>query len=150
LDGGPPYWLSLLGGVVLSALRVAGMASDRTVVTDVPSVLAGSVWHACSLSESSALGGLDLSRPFPGVGTSRGRELLHSVRPRQEGGVMAEPGLSDWPGPLGLAGPRSFGLKLSYNTMGRSACWLVNALRHPGIINPDNMQHPDKTLATYV
>jgi hypothetical protein len=35
-------------GVVLSMLRGVGMASDRTEVTAVPSVLARLVWRACS------------------------------------------------------------------------------------------------------
>jgi hypothetical protein len=59
---------------------------------------------------------------------------------------VAEPDLSNWPGLLGLAGPWSSGLKLSYSIVGHSACYLVDALRHPGIVTPDNMQHPDKTL----
>ena len=38
--------VTALGGVVLSELHGAGMASDRTEVTVVPLVLAGSEWHA--------------------------------------------------------------------------------------------------------
>ena len=63
-----------------------------------------------ALVRADALGGLDFSHPFPGVGTARGRELLHSVRLRQKEGVMAGPGLSIWSGPLSSAGLLSFGL----------------------------------------
>jgi hypothetical protein len=38
--------ISAFGGVVLCELRGAGMAYDRTKVIVVPSVLAGSEWHA--------------------------------------------------------------------------------------------------------
>jgi hypothetical protein len=38
---------------------------------------------------------------------------IGSVRLRQRKGAMADPGLSVWPGPLSLAGPRSFGLILA-------------------------------------
>jgi hypothetical protein len=37
--------VTALGGVVFSKLCGAGAASDRTEVTIVPSVLAGSVWR---------------------------------------------------------------------------------------------------------
>ena len=49
---------------------------------------------------------------------------------------MADPGHSDWPSPLSLARPRSFGLKLGFGIAGRPAYLLVNVLRHPGIITP--------------
>jgi hypothetical protein len=65
------------------------------------------------LSEQARLAELDLSPFLPGVGTVRGRELLHGVWLRQRKGVMADPGLSVWLGPRGLAGPRSFGLILA-------------------------------------
>jgi hypothetical protein len=54
LDGGSPYWPSSLGGVVLSTLRGAGMASNGAEVTVVPSVLAGSVQRACSCQSRRA------------------------------------------------------------------------------------------------
>jgi hypothetical protein len=40
--------VTTLGGIVLSVQRGTRMASDRTEVAAVPSVLAGSVRHACS------------------------------------------------------------------------------------------------------
>jgi hypothetical protein len=52
---------------------------------------------------------------------------------------VANPGFSDWPGPLSLAGPRSFRLKLGFNIMGRPACLIFNALRQSGIITPTDM-----------
>ena len=83
--------------------------------------------------------GLDLSPFLLGVETVRGRELLRRMRLRQKEGVMTNLGLSDWPDPLGLVGPRSFGLKLSFGIMGHPACRLVDALRHPGIIAPTSL-----------
>jgi hypothetical protein len=59
-----------------------------------------------------------------------------SVWLRREEGVVADPGFSDWPDPLSLAGPRLFGLNLGFSIMGHSACLLFDALRHPGIITP--------------
>ena len=49
---------------------------------------------------------------------------------------MAAPGLSDWPSPLSLAKPQSFGLKLGFSIAGHPAYLLVDVLRHPGIITP--------------
>ena len=62
----------------MSTLCVAGMVSDRTEVTAIPSVLAGLV-RRHDLVRAGVLGGLDLSRLFQGVRTVRGHELLHSV-----------------------------------------------------------------------
>ena len=59
---------------------------------------------------------------------SRGRDrgkvmrLSSAVQLRQEGGVMADPGLIVRPGLLGLAKPRSFGLFASWCIAGRVAC----------------------------
>jgi hypothetical protein len=65
------------------------------------------------LSEQSRLAKLDLSPFLPGVGTVRGCGPLLRARLRQVGGVVANPGLSIWPSPLGLARPRSYGLSLA-------------------------------------
>jgi hypothetical protein len=46
-----------------------------------------------------------------------------AVRLRQEEGVMADLGLSVWPGLLSLAGPQSFGLSLAGVLQ---ATWLAN------------------------
>jgi hypothetical protein len=88
------------------------------------------------LLEQVRLARLDLSCPFPGVGMARGCELLCSVRLRQEEGVMADLGFNDWPGLLSLSRPRSFGLKLGFSIVGRLACPLFDALKHPGIMTP--------------
>jgi hypothetical protein len=87
-----------------------------------------------ALVRAGALGGLNLSLFLLGVRMVRGHEMLYGVQPMQEGRVMADLGLSDWPGPFSLVGPWLFGLKLSFGNVGRLACWLVNALRHLGII----------------
>jgi hypothetical protein len=52
---------------------------------------------------------------------------------------VADTGFNDWLGPLSLARPQSFGLKLGFNIMGRPACLIFNALRHPGVITPTDM-----------
>ena len=57
LDGGPPYWPSPLSGVVLSMLCGAWMVSNRTEGNFVPSVLAGSVRHACFYQSKRAWSG---------------------------------------------------------------------------------------------
>jgi hypothetical protein len=54
-----------------------------------------------TLVRAGALGGLGLSRPFPGVRALRGHELLHSVS---------------------LARPWSFRIKLSFGIMGHPSC----------------------------
>jgi hypothetical protein len=64
------------------------------------------------LSEQVCLAALDLSPFLQGVGTmvrSCISGVLCSVAKSNEG-VMANPCLSAWPGFLGLAGPRPFGL----------------------------------------
>jgi hypothetical protein len=48
LDDRSPYWPSLLGGVVLSLLHGVGMASYRTEMNVVASVLMGSMRCVCS------------------------------------------------------------------------------------------------------
>jgi hypothetical protein len=53
LDGGSPYWPSPLGVVVLSLLHGAGMASDWTKMSAVPSVLVGSMRRACPVRAGS-------------------------------------------------------------------------------------------------
>ena len=57
---------------------------------------------------TTGLAGCDLSPFLPGVVS-----LLFVMRLRQKEGVMADPGLSVWPGSLGSAGPRSFGPSLA-------------------------------------
>jgi len=91
-------------------LRGVGMAYDRGEGDRYP-LGPCEVSAACLfLSDQACLAGLDLS-PFPvGVGMARGHELLRGVRLRQREGIMADPDLSVWSGPLSLAGPRYFGL----------------------------------------
>jgi hypothetical protein len=59
-----------------------------------------------------------------------------AVRVMQEEGVMDDPDLSVWPGLLGLAGPRTLGLFASWCIAGYVACYLIDALRRPGVITP--------------
>ena len=62
-------------------------------------------------------GTLDCTRSLfvPSRGRDGGDVVRHSsaVRLRQEGEVVANPGLIVWPSLLGLAGPQSFGLSLA-------------------------------------
>jgi len=67
-----------------------------------------SLWGQCGVPapvRAGVLGGLDLSLFLPGVGVMRGHELSCSVQLRQREGVVLDPGLSVWSGPLSLAGP---------------------------------------------
>jgi uncharacterized membrane protein YraQ (UPF0718 family) len=85
---------SPLCSVVLSVLRGAGMASDRTEVTVVLSVLARSVRRAHSCQSRCAWLGSTSLRSSQGSGRRKGREPLCGVRLRQKGGVVADPVLS--------------------------------------------------------
>jgi hypothetical protein len=58
--------VTILGGVVLSELRGAGVASDRTEVTAIPSILAGSVQRAYSCQSGHVWLGLTSSRSSQG------------------------------------------------------------------------------------
>ena len=98
-----------LCGVVLSMLHDARMASNRTEVTIVPSVLAGSVWHAHSYQSRHARLGLTSPCSSQGSKRWRGREFLVRCAAKSDEGVVADFGLSTCPGFLGPAGPRSFG-----------------------------------------
>jgi hypothetical protein len=96
LDGGSPYRLPLLGGVVLSTSRGAGMASDQVEGTVVPSVLAGSMRRACSLSQQACLPESDLSPFLPRVGTEeRSCDVARCAVKAEE--VVADSYLSAWP-----------------------------------------------------
>jgi hypothetical protein len=80
-----------LGGVVLSKLCSVGVVSDRTEVTIVPSVLAGSVWRAYSCQSRHAW--LDSTSPCfsQGSGWWRGHESSVCRMAKFDEGVMADP-----------------------------------------------------------
>ena len=105
--------VTALRGIVLFVRRGTGMTSDRTEVTVVPSVLAGSVRRACSCQSRHAW--LGSTSPCLSRGRDRGEvvRLSSDVWLRHEGVVMADPGLSVRSGLLGLVGPRPFGLSLA-------------------------------------
>ena len=109
LDGGHGTWPSPLCGVVLSVLHGAGMVSDRTEVTAVPSVLAGPVQRAHSYQSRHARQGLTSPHSSQGLGRWRGHEFLERHEAKSDEGLMADFGLSAWPSFLGLAGHRSVG-----------------------------------------
>ena len=94
----------------------------------------------CGMLSLVRAGVFGWARPLPVP--PRGQDSGEVVRPssvmrlRQEEGVVADPGFSDWPDPLSLVGPRSFGLKLGFSIVGHPACPLFDALRHPRIITP--------------
>jgi hypothetical protein len=108
LDGGSPYWLSPPCGVVLSAQRGAGIASDRTEVTIAPSVLAGLKRRACSWQSRHAWLGSISPHSLQGSGRWRDCASLARHAAKTEGGVAVDLGLGVWPGSLGSAKPRSF------------------------------------------
>jgi hypothetical protein len=58
--------ITALDDIVLSMRRGIGTASDRTEVTVVPSVLAGSVWRACSCQGRHVWLGSTSLRSFKG------------------------------------------------------------------------------------
>ena len=114
LDGGSPYWPSPLGGVVLFLLRGAGMASDRTEVTVIPSVLARSKWHAYPCQNRHAWLCSTSPRSSQGSGQWRGRASLVRCAAESDEGVVAGPALA-----LGL-------VFLNQLDLGRScSCWLM-------------------------
>jgi len=87
LDGGHRTWPSPSCGVVLSVLRGVGMASERTEVTAVPSVLTGSVWCANSGQSRHASLGPTSPRSSQGSGQWRGREFLMRRAAKSEEGT---------------------------------------------------------------
>jgi hypothetical protein len=95
--------VTALGGVVLSELCGAEVASDRTDVTTVPSVHAGSVRRAYSCQSGHIWLGLTSPRSSQGRDGGERVHLSSTVRVRQEKGVVAVPGLSIQLGSLGLA-----------------------------------------------
>ena len=105
--------VAALGGVVLSELHGAGVASDRTKVTIVPSVFAGSVWRVYSCQSEHTWSGS--TSPHSSQGSERwgGHESLTCHVAKSNEGVVANPRLSTWPGFSGSTGPRSFGLLLA-------------------------------------
>ena len=105
--------VTALGGVVLSELRGAGMASDRTEVTVIPSVLARSKWHAYPCQNGRSWLRSTSPRSSQGSGRRRGRESLARRTAKGEGGVAANPSLGVKHVLLGLAGPRLFGPSLT-------------------------------------
>jgi hypothetical protein len=54
---------------------------------------------------------------------------------------VADLEFSDWPDPLNLAGPQSFGLKLGFRIMGRPTYLLYEASRHSGIVTPIDIEN---------
>jgi hypothetical protein len=76
LDGGHRTCPSPPCGVVLSPLRGAGMTSDQTEMTVVPSVLAGLVRRAHSYQSRHTWLGPTSPRSSQGSGWWRGREFL--------------------------------------------------------------------------
>ena len=97
--------VTALGSVVLSELHGIGVASDRTEVTIVPSILVGSVQCAYSYESRHIWLGLTSPSSHQGSGQQRGRESLMHHAAKAEGGVIADPGLGIKPILLGLARP---------------------------------------------
>jgi len=94
--------VTALGGVVLSELHGTGMASDRTEVTAVPSVLAESEWRAYSYQSGYFWLGLTSPRSSQGSRWWRGNESLARRAAKAEGGVAVDPVLGVRPVLLGL------------------------------------------------
>jgi hypothetical protein len=82
-----PYRASPLGGVVLFVLRGTRMASDRTEVIVVHSVLTGSVRRAYSCQSKHTWLGPTSPRSSQGSGRWRGREFLvrHAAKSERRG-----------------------------------------------------------------
>ena len=102
LDGGSPYGQPPPCGVVLSVLRGVGMVSDRTEVTVVPSIVAGSVQRAKSCQSRHVGLGLTSPRSSQGSRWWRGNESLARRAAKAEGGVAVDPVLGVRPVLLGL------------------------------------------------
>ena len=98
--------VTALDGVVLSELRGAGVASDRTDVTVVPLVLAGSVRRGCSCQSRHAW--LCSTSPRSSYGSGQWRGCVSVMRrgAKAEGRVMADPSLGVRFILLGLTGPQ--------------------------------------------
>ena len=105
--------VTALGSIVLSELRGTEVASDRTMVTTVPSILAGSVRRACSCKSGRVCLGLTSPRSSQGSGLWRGRASLVRCAAKSDEGLVAGSRLSAWPDFLTSAGPRSFGFLLA-------------------------------------
>ena len=105
--------VTALGNIVLSVRHGIGVASYRIVVTTVPLVLAG----RCSMPILVRVGTIGWAQPLsiPSRDRNGGAvvRLSSAMWLRNEGGVVADPGLGAQPSLLGLAGPRSFGLSLA-------------------------------------
>jgi hypothetical protein len=88
--------VTALGSIVLSVRRGTEMASNRTEMCGVLVLV-----REGTLADTRPL-------PVPSRGHDRGEvvRLFGPVRLRQEGGVVADPGLIVRPGLLGLVGPR--------------------------------------------
>ena len=91
----------------------AGMVSNWTEVTAVPSVLGGSVRRVYSHQSRHAWSGSTPPNFSQGSEQWGGCEPLARRVAKSDEGVVADPRLSAWPGFLGSAGPRSFGLLLA-------------------------------------
>ena len=73
----------------------------------------GSVQRACPCQRGTLAGARPVPIPSRGHDGGEVARLSSTVRLRQEGGVVSDPGLIVWPGLLGLAGPQSCGLSLA-------------------------------------
>ena len=81
--------------------------------------------------------GLTSPRSSQGLGRGEVMRLSSVMRPRQEGGVMADPGLAAWPGLFVLAGPQLFGPSLADVLRAAWPANLIGALGHPQGYNPN-------------
>jgi hypothetical protein len=85
MDSGSLYWPTPWGDVVLSMLHGTWMTSDRTEVTTVPLVLAGSVRCVYSCESRSARLGSTSPHSSWGWGWWRGHEFLVRHAAKVEG-----------------------------------------------------------------
>ena len=85
LDGGSLYWQLPPCGVVLSMLCGTGMASDRSKVTIVPSVLVWPVRHVYSCQSRRVWLGMTSPCSCQGLGQWRGPESLGHYVAKAEG-----------------------------------------------------------------
>jgi hypothetical protein len=138
LNGGHRTWPSLPCGVILSALRGAGMTSDRTEVTVVLLVLAGLVRHAHSCQSRHAGWVRPLLVPPRGQDGGEVVSFLCVVRlSLMKGEVVADPGLGVRPSFLSWASVVWAFARLLYH---RLLHLLTNrCLKIPRDHNPDNM-----------